>query len=294
MKKQTTTTYLKPDQYQQKKNFFADNGFNFMTVQSTYTNTIQIETERLIEKYIYTENVRKTHDLILMAKAKKQIKESIKKNPIPIIDRSKIIYFDYTGVIRKTIKENEIISASNVIEIDITGAYIKAALNLGLISQALYNEIVILDKRARLSILGAIALRKFVTFYDNGKPKKFDIIKNDELRNVWFYITAHIDEILKDCKFILKPNEFYFYYVDGIYIKNTPEAIIKVQEVFKQRNFDFKCKLWQKIEVVNFNKTMLLKCTNDDNIKTFQLPTKNPRAYMIDANLLNTQFKTIN
>jgi len=86
-------------------------------------------------------------------------------------------------------------------ELDLVGAYVQAAKVLGLLSDETVARLNRLPKRWRLRILGAIATRRRIDFYDSRGVKVSDDVKMDaELRHCWFCIVGYVDrfnDILK-------------------------------------------------------------------------------------------------
>lgn len=104
--------------------------------------------------------------------------------------------------------------------IDLNSAYAQSLLNAFLISRDTFAALQALPKADRLRAVGMLATRKVILQYEAGKLKKAELKSDEHYRNCFLYacdITAKAMQMIATDY----PDEFMFYWVDGIYLKNT-------------------------------------------------------------------------
>lgn len=209
---------------EEKINSLISLGIDFTTTETKNTTKINyiLNNKKLV--YMFAENCKSQRFLIYLNKIKAEIREN-EKNVISSSfsdNIQKIDYFNFSDAIYKASEEEGIIyTLNNVIEADISHAYYRSAFIQGFISKALYLDILKnCSKNERLHLLGAIASVKVKTTYIEGKEASTEIVKDDFLRSAWFKIASGVDEAMKTFKKLLE-NYFLFYWVDGIYFKDT-------------------------------------------------------------------------
>lgn len=206
------------------------------------------------------------------------IKKEIKQNFAPELNAENITYYDYNENYYSDMEIGEIKTFENkIVEIDITAAYFYAAYNMKLISKETLNKCLDLPKKKRLPLLGGIAAKKIIFFYENGiKNDEKTIIKTDELlRNAWFQICKKVDDLIVDCKQICGKN-FLFYYVDGIYFFDSEKLKQKIQN--KIQNEKFKCK------TLYIDELQILRVENSHILALWKDGKENPKIFTISNN----------
>lgn len=157
-----------------------------------------------------------------------------------------------------------------VIEYDINKAYYQAARNLGYISNEFYNSCLDLPKEVRLILIGSIAARKLVTEFDGEKFKK-RFVYNSYLRRVWFHLVNEVDNCLTELM-NLNPDEFLFYWVDGIYFYDLPRVRNSVNLISQKFNFEFSEKRIEKVSIGNLNGEKVVYIWKNGEKFEFNLP----------------------
>jgi hypothetical protein len=122
--------------------------------------------------------------------------------------------------------------------IDINGAYWQTAHNLGIISDKLYLRGLDVGKIVRLAALGSLAKKKDIWKFDGNDFKKMETIKNPN-ENLWFAICKKVSDVMGQVVSAIG-DDFVFYWVDGIYIKNKPDVLVKVYQIFSELGYTTK------------------------------------------------------
>jgi hypothetical protein len=136
----------------------------------------------------------------------------------------------------------------DLIYVDINGAYWQTAHNLGIISDKLYLRGLDVGKIVRLAALGSLAKKKDIWKFDGNDFKKMETIKNPN-ENLWFAICKRVSDVMGQVVSAIG-DDFVFYWVDGIYVKNTPEVLQTVLGKFIEQGYTSK---FEKIPYIEFH-----------------------------------------
>lgn len=137
----------------------------------------------------------------------------------------------------------------DLIYIDINGAYWQTAHHLGIISDALYIKGLEVNKIVRLAALGSLAKTKDVWKYDGKDLKKAETIRSSDTENLWFAICKRVSDVMVEVVNSIG-DDFIFYWVDGIYIRDKSKAFNTVNNIFLKRGYTSK---YEKIPFIEFN-----------------------------------------
>jgi hypothetical protein len=132
-----------------------------------------------------------------------------------------------------------------LLNIDIKGAYATCLFANGLVTQKTYEYLMKLPKDERLPCVGMLA-RSYIHYqYDDGQLLDVSMFRA-ETAEIFFYLIAQIDIIMREIKFILG-NYFVFYWVDGIFFRfDTPKHIVKrVEDLLMHSGYNYR---YEKIE----------------------------------------------
>ena len=165
----------------------------------------------------------------------------------------KFVDTDYKGSNIKYIRVNNFKEGDKVedlLYIDVNAAYWHTAHILGVVSDSIFKRGLTVDKVVRLAALGSLAKTKSVWKFDGKDFKKTETIRKGETENIWFAICKRVSDVMhKVSKEIGK--DFVFYWVDGIYIKNSEESFQKVLRILIENGYSSK---FEKVAHVEFKK----------------------------------------
>ena len=130
---------------------------------------------------------------------------------------------------------------TNVVEIDLDEAYWKTAHIFGIIDDETYSlgKKGTISKQARLTALGSLAKRVYYYQFKGKEVIERREETNELLENLWFTICKRVSDVMHEAIEALG-DDFIFYWVDGIYLVNTPENIAKVMHIFTQYGYNTK------------------------------------------------------
>lgn len=220
--------------------------------------------------YMFAENHFKNEYLNLFQQIKNEVHNNINLKQItpPEIKKSK--YFQVANF--EKIGSGEFLTFKNCFEFDINKAYYKTLYNLGYISSDFFHLCINLPKSIRLALVGTLATQKTIFYYEAGELKKFETKKDDILRKVFFQVVEYVDRALDYFSKLAKDN-FLFYWVDGIYLKDYERAQYHRDLISYEFNLDFSTEPVKEIIIFNkseVNTQLIVKKTNN-KIKTFNL-----------------------
>lgn len=138
---------------------------------------------------------------------------------------------------------------TDIVEIDIDQAYWETARLLGVISEEIYDigmsgEI---SKQARMVALGSLAKKTYHYTFHGQRLIKAEEERSLDTENVWFTICKRVADVMQEIKKIMG-EDYLFYWVDGVYVKNNPEVIEKVQSIIAAWGYNSKIKPIHSIE----------------------------------------------
>lgn len=248
------------------KNYFKKveelklNKSSFVVTKTSATNKIQILDilGNTTITYLYSDAHCPAKLFPIMKEAKKQVyeREEVVRSCTYSDNPFDIKYYEFSNsLLDMKIDVGSFYEYSDVYECDITGAYYRAALNLGFISKEFFDKCMNLEKLHRLKVLGSIATSKRIYTYDKGLLKiEPEIMEDKFLRSAWFKICSYVNDAMQVIR-NTTTSLFLFYWVDGIYIRmpEVDKQIIKeqVDELTKHLNFEWKIEKLKNFTLLN-------------------------------------------
>lgn len=240
--------------------------FDFKMIKTTNTTVLKY----LHVKEVFSASQIELKYMYLFTEIKKEASKNIAKKYGDYLPdyRGQLLYFKFRAQ-EEAPKAGEAKIFKNCLEIDINKAYYKAALNLGIITESYYNKYINLPKDVRLKLIGAIATRKQIFNYKNGKLESIEEETNQLLRKAWFMIVNEVDSALYYFAEKLGEN-FIFYWVDGIYIKKFEGYEDIKNEVSNLFKFEFSVDEIKEITLEKGKgKTTKVKVKTEEKTKFF-------------------------
>lgn len=200
-------------------------------------------------EYMTSSDKIPARELVYIGMVKKYILKNNLQNTIPKI-KTKVDYFKFS---KSLPSQNEY---SNCYEIDLKSAYWKIANDLGLLRPDLYKKastinpktkLPYMSKITRLAAIGSLARKyRVYTFTADGKMTKRRW-RSRETEHIWDYICYKTAKVM-DKAIKVAGNDFMFFWVDGIFVKNkkSRDAVVKA---FKQEGFGSTVYKVEKVKV---------------------------------------------
>ena len=239
-----------------KAQFLQDMNIPFKLVKSGSSFTLHSD--------LFSESARKKNKLFTAQDLSfvNKVRNHIENNDINDLFYKKLYTeseIDYIQVSPK-MKEGDVYT--NVYCIDLTAAYWRTAYLLGIIDKNIYQLGENMSKPVRLASLGSLAKRKTTWDFDGKSYSRENVVLSPH-SNLWFAICKRVSDIMTKAKIALG-DDFYFYWVDGIYFRDTEANKDKVLKIF--REFDYQSKPesieWIKVEKKQFSVKKLDKVDN--------------------------------
>lgn len=196
---------------------------------------------------------------------KKVVLEYLELNSLPIVDT--VHYYD--------IDLHDDFFAKEVVNIDLTSAYLYVLKNEGIINNAMFDKLNKVPKKDRLAIVGMLASTKSTYYFDiYGQIQDLEIKEHKELRNVFFYCVNRTHRIMHDIKTILQ-DRYIFSWVDGVYFHPDGNNIDLVKEYLNNINYPFKMEILNSFEYYcNERDVIEINFLKDNDKKEFKIPKK--------------------
>jgi hypothetical protein len=264
-------------QYQellQKQQLLMEMGkkFTIEVVNGNYT---------LISELFKAKTFRKSEYTVDELRFIKEVRRHIVKNEVylePQFQENQVFSEDvhYVRVAHVPVGE----TFKNVCEVDIDQAYWETAYQLGVIPEKLYVKGCKgnISKKCRLTALGSLARKKYKFIYEGDKLVDKLVDREPLLENLWFTICKRVSDVMND---VIKElgKEFIFYWVDGIYFKNTPKNVSRTMNVFLNWGYNTKFK---KINQIQFHEKGFTVNDYGTIKREFTYPSYNKKGKKVD------------
>lgn len=261
MAKEKATKYINSElDLQEVKNyidFLKQSGSEFSVIMSNYTTTIKskfinirfMKEEKSLTFFARTKELKKQVDLFLQTTELDRIKDPV--------------YYDVNEV-------SDFIT-SEVINIDLSSAYLHVLFNNAIIDETLFDKLKQLPKQDRLGIVGMLASKKqeFI-FNKDGELQSVEKIENEQQRNVFFYCVYVVNYIMMEVKKLLGP-DYIFTWVDGIYFRDG-KHIEPVQDFLNGLGYPYKVDVLQNFEFYRSGNIVEIDFLKNNKKKSFKIP----------------------
>lgn len=140
-------------------------------------------------------------------------------------------------------------SSDAAINIDVVNAYPSVLRRFDLIDDELFNMLNRLSKKDKLAALGSLAATKTRISYAGGQPILGETIEAPT-KPIFLFCVHNIDLLIKEISFMLG-DAFIFYWVDGIYIKQSVNYsdLRSVEDFIAENGYKMKVNLLKDIDV---------------------------------------------
>lgn len=160
----------------------------------------------------------------------------------------------------------------DVIEIDINEAYHRTAFLLNVISKELYEEgskeTGKISKLGRLIAHGSLAKKEDQYRFEGGRLRK-ETVRSVLTENIWYSICKRVSDLMQEAK-ELAGEDFILYWVDGIYVRNKPELVKKIIDLFA--TFDYDIKTLDNLTVKYTDDQIFVTDNNKETTRPFFIP----------------------
>jgi len=282
------THHKQVGEYQQ---YLKDCNVDYVIKTTTNSTTIEYKDD-INDKYkiMFTDGqYMSIKEMILQKKLKKEVTERTENKQINY-NGERIDFYRFDSSLKYMVDTaGDYIEFTNILEMDITKAYYKMALNLGYISEKTYKVCLVLPKYIRLRLIGSIATSKIIETYKNKELVKIEVKEDEQLRQIWFHICYNVGKIMLECAESIE-DYFIFYWVDGIYFQrnmnfgqtNDPSIQI-IKNIFQKNKLEYSVNQLERITLQNYNDELILKCWKNGEVKSnFSVPHKKVRKYVFD------------
>ncbi len=192
------------------------------------------------KRHSFTCNRLPGKSLAFISKTKRHILKSSAGMKIPEVGPGDVDYIRFNAHC-----EGEY---TDVVEIDVNGAYWRTAYLMGLLSDELYFEGCQVDKLTRLIALGSLAGQRTIYEYNILVDYQYKGVKEDKrLRSLFFLICQRLSALMTGCVNELRTNAFKLFWVDAFIVDNASR--VGVFNYLKKNGYACKIKLMDRMVV---------------------------------------------
>ena len=190
----------------QVEEYFRNLKKPYRIISTNYTSKIGNEKE----EYIISNEFTGFGFIKLLTKFKSEVKQNIKgreliKKDIKYFDCNFDYFHDDEGLI-------------SGIEIDISQAYLWATYYCEFISEETLKKFLTLKKSTRLKLIGSLASRKRIFYYNEfGKLINQEVKKDEDFILCWNNICFQVDDFINHLIYLNDYNKFVFYWFDNLF-----------------------------------------------------------------------------
>lgn len=216
-------------------------------------------------RYFYSDKIVKRKYMYLFQDIRKHVTERLDDLDIDLdVERLKPLYFKFRDV---DLEAGEVLEFRDVCQYDVNKAYYTIARNMGVISEEYYQKYLALPKFMRLILIGSLATRKTIRSYKGSEVIDHRVKEDDTLRSVFKRIVVETDKILLQMSKALN-DQFIYYWVDGITVKDTKKAQDIVRYYEAKNNLQFS---YEKLKFVRLEQRESLVAVVDTGEKIKEL-----------------------
>lgn len=137
----------------------------------------------------------------------------------------------------------------DVVEMDVNCAYWEIAKSENYISTEIYEQGKEIEKKTRLTALGALATVKRRYLFNGKERIKLDDDKNDITRSYFFHIAKILGDIMEEAAQEIGAKNIFFYWVDAFFVNPIyKEQLVKI---FEKKGLTLKTKNVQSLNITN-------------------------------------------
>lgn len=132
--------------------------------------------------------------------------------------------------------KKEVQYTNDLHEIDLSSAYWEVARKKGYISEVTYKRGLEVSKQTRLMSLGSLATVKVYQTWDTEKFTSNIVPK--KTAGIFFDIANEISSIMLRCSYLVKEQNYFFYWCDAIFFKGERERV-RIESFLKSESVKF-------------------------------------------------------
>lgn len=236
-------------------------GIPYKIKQGTYTTTL----ESGMGKFKFFSNDFPKRVFVAANMIKKDVKDSFKSPEIMNTKHMKTNYGSSDNI--------QNIITTDVLNIDLSGAYVQALWHTGIITERTYQYLLKLPKMERLPAIGMLATSYVELYYENGKCTKF-APHRAETSEIFFHLIDEINFVMKDIEYMLG-KDYIFHWVDGVFFKKeTHKNVIKnIEDFLLELDYPFKYELVDTFKVRKQEDVIRIEMYKNNKYKKYEFST---------------------
>ena len=167
------------------------------------------------------------------------------------------------------------ISENNVLNIDISSAYVYAIYNCGIITKPTFDYLQTMKKKERLPALGMLASAYTKFYFEKGKVVKYEAFRQPTAQ-IFFKLIQEINDVMEECAWILG-EDYIFHWVDGIFFKKTTSVkkINQVEKILQDMDFPYKYEGVEKFKMRKDGENYVISMIKNGENKRYDFSHRN-------------------
>jgi hypothetical protein len=236
-------------------------GIPYKLKQGTYTTTLESE----LGKFKFFSNDFPKRVFVAANMIKKDVKESSQAAEIMNTKHMKTNYGSRNDVAT--------IITKDVLNIDLSGAYVQALWHTGIITEKTYRYLLKLPKMERLPAIGMLATSYVELFYESGKCVSFKPHRA-ETSEIFFHLIDEINFVMRDIEYMLG-DDYIFHWVDGVFFRKETanKKIQNVENFLLELDYPYKYELVETFKVRKDEDVVRIEMYKNNKFKRYEFTT---------------------
>lgn len=236
-------------------------GIPYKLKQGTYTTTLESE----LGKFKFFSNDFPKRVFVAANMIKKDVKESSQAAEIMNTKHMKTNYGSRDDVAN--------IITRDVLNIDLSGAYVQALWHTGIITEKTYRYLLKLPKMERLPAIGMLATSYVELFYEGGKCVSFKPHRA-ETSEIFFHLIDEINFVMRDIEYMLG-DDYIFHWVDGVFFRKETanKKIQNVENFLLELDYPYKYELVETFKVRKQEDVVRIEMYKNNKFKRYEFTT---------------------
>jgi hypothetical protein len=167
------------------------------------------------------------------------------------------------------------VQSDKVLNLDISSAYVHAIYNAQLITKDTFDYLQTLKKGERLPALGMLASSYTKFYYEDGKCKSYEAIR-EPTANIFFKLIEEVNDVMEECKWVLG-SDYIFHWVDGVFfqMETSVKKINQIEKIMEDNGFPYKYESVKDFNLFKDEENFVISMIKNDEYKKYEFSHRN-------------------
>lgn len=166
--------------------------------------------------------------------------------------------------------KSDVMNINEVLNIDLSAAYVWALWNSGCITDETFQYINTLSKKERLPSLGMLAASHVKFYFEKGKCVNYETHR-EPTSEIFFYLIQVVNDVMEECRFLLG-NDYIFHWVDGVFFKKetSVKKVNRIEKYLEELGFPYKYEMVENFKLGKNDEKYVISMVKNGENKTYE------------------------